>query len=196
VASQFEGSRVDFTFSLPNDTAENRARLDSLKTEILKYLGANIYATDGSSLEEQVARRLAARSESLALAEAGSGGGIEAAMSGVAAGGRILAGGVSAPTEEKLRILLRVDDGRWKEAQEAGRVELLAATVAEAAGSSWALAVGEVRRGPSGNPMVAVAFRSPDGRVESETFAAGGTGELARANLVTQLVDRLRRRME
>lgn len=196
VASQFEGSRVDFTFTLPNDTAENRARLEELKTAILKYLGANVYATDGSSLEEQVARRLAARSQSLALAEAASGGGVEAAMSGVAAPEQILAGGVSAPTEERLRILLRIDDGRWQKAPETARVELLAAAVAEAAGSSWALAVGEVRRGPSGNPMVAAAFRSPDGRVESETLAAGGTGELARANLVTQLVDRLRRRME
>lgn len=196
VASQFEGSRVDFTFTLPNDTAENRARLEELKAEILKYLGANVYATDGSSLEEQVARRLAARSQSLALAEAASGGGVEAAMSGVAAAGQILAGGVSAPTEEKLRILLRIDDDRWQKAPETARVELLAAAVAEAAGSSWALAVGEVRPGPSGNPMVAVAFRSPDGRVENETLAAGGTGELARANLVTQLVDRLRRRME
>ena len=117
-------------------------------------------------------------------------------MSGVAAAGQILAGGVSAPTEEKLRILLRIDDDRWQKAPETARVELLAAAVAEAAGSSWALAVGEVRPGPSGNPMVAVAFRSPDGRVENETLAAGGTGELARANLVTQLVDRLRRRME
>jgi nicotinamide-nucleotide amidase len=40
VSSQFEGSRVDFTFSLPHDTPRERARLDELKQKIVPHLSS------------------------------------------------------------------------------------------------------------------------------------------------------------
>jgi len=59
--SRFEGGRVDFTFSLPDDTPRNRELLDELKQKLIQHLGANVYADDETSLEEHVIRLLQRR---------------------------------------------------------------------------------------------------------------------------------------
>jgi len=69
VSSQFEGGRVDFTFMLPEDTPQDRARLQELKKEIIKHIGEYIYADDETTLEEHVLKLLKARGERLALAD-------------------------------------------------------------------------------------------------------------------------------
>ena len=69
---------MDFTFSLPGDTAQDQARLETLETAILKYLGDNVYADDETSLERRVVELLAGRDATLSLAEVGSGGGLAA----------------------------------------------------------------------------------------------------------------------
>jgi len=80
VSSQFQGSRVDFTFSLPDDTPGDRARLQDLKQKITEYLGDYIYADSDTSLEEHVVKLLEARKATLALAEVGSAGSLTAAL--------------------------------------------------------------------------------------------------------------------
>ena len=197
VSSQFEGGRVDFTFSLPEDTPRDRARLLELKHKIMKHLGENVYADDETSLEEHILELLKARGERLALAEAGSGGSLAAALSSADGDGKVLTGAYVAPTVEKLCHLLAIDnDERPDSTSGDQRIKRLAAAAAGTTESQWAVAVGEARRDENGSGHVEVAFKLPDGRMESRQVRLRGIGELARSRLSTQLLDQLRRRLK
>jgi nicotinamide-nucleotide amidase len=195
-SSQFEGSRVDFTFSLPNDTPESRMRLQELKSKILEHLGNNIYAEDEiTSLEDFVVRLLAMRGQTLTLAEVGSGGALAAALNGAREAPRVLVGAHVAPTVERLRHLLGI------RAQSPGgdptgvqEVQQLARAAAEEAASQWAIAVGEIQKGNSGS-SVEVGLRLPDGQVESRAIRLQGADAAARARLITDLLDLLWHRL-
>ena len=197
VFSQFEGSRVDFTFSLPEDTPQDRARLSELKQKIMKHLGEYVYADDETSLEEHVLKLLKARGETLALAEAGSGGSLAAALSRADGAGQILAGAYVAPTVEKLHHLLGINNDDLTGSKSGNqRIKRLATTAADATTSQWAIAVGQAYRDENGSDYVEVAFKLPDGRLESRQVRLRGSGELARSRLSTQLLDQLRRRLK
>jgi len=197
VSSQFDGSRVDFTFSLAGDTPQDQARLDELKSTILKHLGDSVYADDDTSLEQRVVELLAARGATLSVAEVGSGGSLAAAISGADGTHRVLAGAYVAPTAEKLRRLLGVGDDRWAaNTSRSQKTERLAAAVSEATGSQWAVVVGEPWRDERGVNYVAIVFRLPGGRLESRQVRFRGTGELARSRLSTELLDQLRLRFK
>jgi len=190
-SSQFEGSRVDFTFSLPGDTAEDRTRLQELKTRILEFLSDNIYADEETtSLEDHVVKLLEARGQTLALAEVGSGGALAAALNGARNAQRVLVGAHVAPTQERLRHLLRIG----QETPDSDPTPRFARAAAEEAASPWAIAVGETRKGDGGS-FVDVAFRLPDGRVESRSIRVQGSDASTRARLITDLLDQLRRRL-
>jgi nicotinamide-nucleotide amidase len=197
ISSQFEGGRVDFTFSLPEDTPQDRARLLELKQKIMKHLGEYVYADDETSLEQHVLKLLKARGETLALAEAGSGGSLTATLSRADGAGQILAGAYIAPTIEKLSHLLGIDNnGRNDSTSAKQRIKRLAAAVADATTSQWAVAVGQAHRDENGSGYVTVAFKLPDGRLESRQVRLRGSGELARSRLSAQLLDQLRRRLK
>jgi len=196
VSSQFQGSRVDFTFSLPDDTPGDRARLQDLKRKIMEYLGDYIYADSDTSLEEHVVKLLESRNATLALAEAGSGGSLTAALFGAEGTHQVLAGAYIATTAEKLRRLLGVPDARWTGCtSRSQKVEELAKAAADATASQWAVAVGQVWQDESGAAYVDVAFRLPSGRVESRQIRLRDAGELGRFRLSTELLDQLRRRL-
>lgn len=196
LSSQFEGMRVDFTFSLPNDTTADRARLQELKQRILKHLGDRVYADDETSLEQHVMRLFEARGAMLAVAEAGTGGRLAAALCGADGSSRVLAGAYVAPTAARLRQLLRVPDDEWTATLSSPqKVERLAAAAAEGAGSLWAVAVGQSQVDLDGTRSVDVAFKGPEGRFESHHLRLRGVGESARSRLTTELLDRLRRRL-
>ncbi len=188
-SSQFEGSRVDFTFSLPGDTAGDRTRLQELKARIMEFLGDNIYADDETtSLEDHVVKLLEARHQTLALAEVGSGGALAAALNGARNAQRVLTGAHVAPTPERLRQLLRLG----QEAPDSDPTPQFARAAAAEAGSQWAIAIGEIRKGDGGS-SVQVALRLPDGQVESRSIRVQGSDASARARLITDLLDQLRR---
>jgi nicotinamide-nucleotide amidase len=196
VSSQFQGGRVDFTFSLLNDTLRDRARLQELKQKIMKHLGEYVYADGEISLEEHVLKLLEARGATLVLAEVSSGGSLAAALSSADGAHQVLAGAYVAPTMEKLRRLLGVRDDQWTSSTSRGqRIERLAKAAADATSSQWAVAVGEAWQDKNGAGYVDVAFRLPGGRLESRQVRFRGAGELARSRLSTQLLDRLRRRL-
>jgi len=196
VSSQFQGSRVDFTFLLPDDTPQNRARLQQLKQKIMKHLAEYVYADDETSLEEHVLKLLEVRGQTLGLAETSSAGSVSSALSKAAGADRVLAGAYIALTVEKLRRLLGVPDERWASStSHRQKIEQLATAAADATASQWAVAVGETWPDKSGNAYVDVAFKLPDGRLESQQIRLRGTGELARLELSTQLLDQLRRRL-
>jgi nicotinamide-nucleotide amidase len=197
VSSQFQGGRVDFTFSLPDDTPQERTRLQELKQKIIKHLGDYVYAEDKMSLEEHVLKLLEKRGATLALAEVGSGGSLAAALNSADTARRVFAGGYVAPSVDKLRDLLHVSDDRWSNTTSySQKIEQLAKAAADATKSQWAIAVGEVRTDRNGANYVDVAFKSPDSRLESQQIRLSGTGELARSGLTTQLLDQLRRRLK
>ena len=197
VSSQFDGGRVDFTFSLPEDTPRDRERLLDLKQKIMKHLGENVYADDETSLEEHVLKLLKERGERLALAKAGSGGSLAAALSSTDGDGQILAGAYVAPTVEKLCHLLAIDNDEQPGSTSGDqKIKRLAAAAADATDSQWVVAVGETRRDENGSGYVEVAFKLPDGSMESRQVRLRGTGELARSRLSTQLLDQLRRRLK
>lgn len=194
--SQFEGGRVDFTFSLPEDTAENRAQLKELGDRIAEHLGDWLYARDETtSIETCVMKLLEARGETLTLAEADSGGSLAAALNGAEGTHQALIGAYVAPTTDRLHQMLgghRHADAAWEHMDD---VEQLAREAAATADSQWVIATGESRRDDQDNWFVPVAFRFPDGRVESRQVRLSGTGEAARARLVTDLLDQLRRKL-
>lgn len=205
VSSQFQSGRVDFTFSLADDTPGDRARLQELKDNIMEHLGDYIYADGNISLEEQVVKLLEARKVTLALAEVGSGGSMASALSSAEGARQVLAGAYVAPSVEKLRRLLSVPDDRWDgRTSRSQKIEQLATAAADATASQWAVGVGEVRRDESGASYVDVAFRLPPrlsaedrsgGRVENQQIRLRDTGELGRFRLSTELLDQLRRRL-
>jgi len=197
VSSQFEGSRVDFTFSLPDDTQRDRARLQELKHKITEHLGEYIYADGEISLEEHVLKLLEARGATLVLTEVSSGGSLVASLSNADGAHRVLAGAYVAPTMEQLRHLLNVSDDDWKEiTSRSQRIERIATAAADATASQWAVAVGQAWQDESGTGYVDVAFKLPSGRLESRQIRFRGTGELASSRLSTQLLDQLRRRLK
>lgn len=196
VSSQFEGGRVDFTFSLPDDNAENRARLEELKQKTRECLGDYIYAYDETTtLEQHVLGLLEQRKATLAIAEAGTGGTLAAALHGVEGAERLLLGAYVARTNERLRNLLRVADDKWSvPATPVEKTKLLATELAAATSAQWAIVVGDVQRDERGASYVELVFRHPDGRLESQRFAVR-SGEAGRSHLTTQLLDQLRRRL-
>ncbi len=192
-SSQFEGGRVDFTFSLPDDTPTARARLRKLKDQIAKHLADSIYADDEStSLEEHVLSLLAARGETLALAEVGSGGALAAALHGADDAQRVLAGAFVAPTERRLQRLLDAPQEQCDDPMQSRTAQQLA----DVADSARAIVVGPMQPAESGTPFVQVAFRAPDGGLEGHQVRLYGQGESARARLVTEILDRLRRSLD
>lgn len=188
VSSQFQGGLVDFTFSLPDDTPQNRAKLQQIKKKIMKHLGEHVYADDETSLGEHIVNLLKMRETTLALAEVGSGGSLTSTLSSVNGARWVLAGSYVAPTMEKLRCLLRVPNDRWaKSTSHSQRTERLATAAADATGSQWVVAVGEVWRNESGDSFVDVSFKLSGDRIESQKVRLLGTGEMARLRLSTQI---------
>ena len=184
-SSQFQGGRVDFTFSLPDDTPQARTRLRELADQIIKPLGNNIYGEGDMSLEQHVVNLLVKRGEKLALVEAGSGGNVAAALSHADGAARVLAGAYVGPSIDVLQHMLHVPHSD-------GRVETLALAASQAAESQWTVAVGEILRDENGASSVMVAIKGPGG-MDQRKVQLRGTGDLAQENLCTQLLDQLRR---
>jgi hypothetical protein len=72
----------------------------------------------------------------------------------------------------------------------------LAEAVAVRTASPWAIALGEAQQDATGGRAVEVALKAPDRPAETVTLALRGTGDSARAALVTQLLDHLRRNLK
>jgi len=193
VNSQFGGGRVDFTFSLPDDTPENRKRLEHLKQAIVKCLGENIYGDGDTTLEEHVISQLMARGETLGLVEIGSDGALIAALNGAPEAHEVVTGAYVAPTTAALRRLL------------SGREELPSDGVSETAdiaqraaivtGSAWVLVTGPLRQAEGKGRYVDVVLRRADGGVDRWREPVRGSAEMMGSRLSTYLLDQLRRRL-
>lgn len=196
LGSRFEGSRVDFTFAMPHDTPEERAKLETLKSQIARRFGESIYAFGDETLEGVVLAAMAERGMSLAIVEVGSGGALAAALNGIPRASGVIAGAFSAPDARRMRALLRVPDGG---ASAAAAGEDAAGVLAEAAAretrASASLVVGEPETGAGGACSLPVVFWRAGRSVETQRLGIRGTDPASRATLVTGLLDLLRRHL-
>jgi nicotinamide-nucleotide amidase len=192
VSSLFEGMRVDFYFTLPGASSEDLARLDQLRDEMLSHLGDYIYATDATTLEEHVVDLLAVRGKTIALAEAGSGGNLAAALSSSSAIADVLLGAYVAPDEQRLWNLLGGPPARSVDVAKSAAA--FAERVAEQTGADLSLAIVSARDTPQDGRYVEVAMRY-EGQSADQRLTLRGSGDLARFQLTTQLLDLIRRRL-
>jgi molybdenum cofactor synthesis domain-containing protein len=68
--STFEGGRVDFTFSLKEDSPAAQATLQSIQEGLTRHLGSHIYSTRTESLESVTWNAMKRAGESMVIAEA------------------------------------------------------------------------------------------------------------------------------
>ncbi|MBM3892215.1 MAG: hypothetical protein FJ388_24125 [Verrucomicrobia bacterium] len=196
ITSLFEGGRVDFMFSMAGNTLAAEVTLRRLGEQIRGKLGEYLYADDGSSLEDAVLGKLQAVGGTLALAEVCTGGQLEAGLNGAAGAPKVLAGAFAAPTEETLARLIEAKPNQWSASSAAAeRAKGLALAAAQHANSAWALAVGQPQAETDGGKWVWAALKSADGQIATQRLGVRGSDDAARAQLVTQLLDFLRRQL-
>ncbi len=184
--SQFEGGRVDYTFVLPNDSPDDRHRLQTLKQNILKTLGNNIYATDQTSLEEHVSQLLQKRHATLSLAESGTAGALSASLGSSNTAKSVLVGAYAAPTDDKLRLLLHIPDDKWPaNASPFDHAKLMAAFLSD---STHAIVVGQLQP----DATLPIVFKLPNNRLQTLTLTLRDSSDLARASVTTNILDHLR----
>lgn len=193
VSSLFEGGRVDFTFALPGDTTEDADRLREIEAGLRRELGEYIYASNGASLEEEVVKRLAGRSNSLVLAEVGSGGHLAASLNRVRDIGRLLVGSYVAPSEDRLRQMLEIPGATTNFPTAEEEIRALGATGMRKTNARRALVISEVRRDDAGAAALWVGFGSPANGWIVQRFAFPGSSDTAYAHLITRILDWLRR---
>lgn len=196
-SSQFDGLRVDFTFTLPEDTAAARKRLDELKQQILAIpqLRDSLYAEDPvTTLEDHVLSLLERRGAKLAVVELASGGRVAAGLlEAQGANGRV-ASIAAAGDEAALHRLLPVGDEAWMAASPGRRLELLGAAAGKAAGAGWVAVVGPPLPPHEGRPaQVEIVFCSPEGN--EHLLLSVRSGDNWRSYLATEVLDQLRRRL-
>jgi nicotinamide-nucleotide amidase len=194
VTSLFEGSRVDFTFSLAGNTEADRTKLKRLEQSIAEHLAEYIYADDGATLEEVVGRKFQKQGASLAVVEIGSGGSLAAALSGTRAGASVLTGACVAPTEATVGKLLQFSSPD-PATPTLDRMKSLARAAAAKVGSQSALAISPVEPDDKGQPSVLLVLQLPSGAWESQRLPLRDSGEITRNTLTTQALDFLRRRL-
>jgi nicotinamide-nucleotide amidase len=203
LSSQFEGGRVDFTFSLPEENGENRRRLEELKQKILQEFGESVYATDEkTTLEDAVVALLKARDEKLVLAEIASGGSVGASFSTAVDSENVLVGAYAAPDLESMSQLLCLDASSLRRPDDAPRevvekTSLLpfAAALSNGASRQWAVIVGPQSSDDSGSARSLVAFCSPIGQTTVVPVGVRGRDAASRARVITRIVDELRKRL-
>ncbi len=192
VTSQFEGGRVDYTFSLPDDTPEDRVELERLEHTIVQQFGDAVYATDGASLEERVLQRLVERGQKLALLEIATGGVLANELHAAPFAARALTTTLLAPTSQQIFRLLRIPGPTQPDDTiDQKDLENLAQAAAEVSGADWVMIVGPPVQRNERRLDLPVLLRHPDG--SSTQFTLETSEPLDRSRIATQLLDQLRR---
>jgi nicotinamide-nucleotide amidase len=195
IGSQFADSRVDFSFWLAGDTAEDHSRLRRIERALREHLGEYIYATGDTSLEECVLGRLRTENATLAVLEVGTSGALAAALTsqGSRTGGDVLIGSFAASSVLGLARLMNVPN--VPEGDDDSALRHLAECAVHQTAATWVVAVGPIRRDEQDRMVVHVALRGPDNSWHALPVPVRGVGSTARSGLVTAVLDHLRRRL-
>lgn len=195
VTSQFQDSRVDFTFTRTGHTQADRAVLDEIARQLRNHLGESIYGRGTESLEEIVIRRLQARNQFLTLGEVASGGSLAAALTQVAGADAVLVGTFGAPSLDRLQLLL---GGAPPVPLNPGKpvIALVAEQMVLRSDRAWGVVVGEIRSAENPPASLQVAILKPQASVTVHAIPWGHTRGSARGRQVTRLLDLLRRQLD
>lgn len=192
IASQFQGSRVDFTFSLPGDSQDDLKRLGRLKDLIVERLANDFYAEGTFTLEEVAVKHLQTLGNSFVIVEIGSGGRLTAALHGIEGIKKVLKGAFTATSKRHAENLLQIQ----REELSANSEEWLrriAYSAARLTQSDLAVVVGPIQSESNESLFVQVGMHSSDEGWKSEQISLQGSAEVSNPDLVTRILDWLRR---
>lgn len=195
--SQFEGGRVDFTFSLPDNSDAARKELEALKQDFHTHLGGHIYAEGETTLEETVLAQFERKKASLVLIELGSRGALAAALGQIDSSDRVIVADWMAASETNLFRALNIPEAKWS-GLPAGlpRLKALAAMAADQHQATHVLLVGPATPRAAGAKSMSVLFKAPRSDWEVQDMQLRGSGDSAQSYLVTQILKFLWERMK
>ncbi|WP_217915797.1 competence/damage-inducible protein A [Miltoncostaea marina] len=171
----------------------------ALEELVRAALGDALFAADGTTVDEIVARDLVAAGESVAVAESCTGGGLGARLTALPGSSAYVLGGVIAYSNDLKERLLGVDRGLLERhgAVSAECARAMAEGARARLGSDWALSVTGVAGPGGGTPdkpvgLVHVGLAGPGGVVRLAELRRGGDREAIRARSVTAALHLLR----
>jgi len=183
-------------------SAETSEKADSLlaavANPIRQELGERIYSEDGSSLEETLTRHLAARGQTLAVAESCTGGMLAARMAGVPGVSQVFLGGYIVYTNAMKETLAGIDPLLLNQHSpvSAEVARALATATRDRTGSTYAISVtgyagpaGGTEQDPVGTVYVGIA--TPD-RLFAERLSFPGDRDRVRRFSTQWALDILR----
>ena len=192
ITSQFQGSRVDFTFTLPDNTPEELGRLGQLKELILESLGSAFYAESPLTLEDVTMKNLQNHGNSLVLVEIGTGGHLTAALHGIDGIKKFLKGAFTATSRSDAENLLQirreelgVNSEEW--------LRRIAFSAARLTQSDLAVVVGPIQSESGNSRFVRVGIHSSNEGWKSKKIPLQGSAEVTSPDLITKILDWLRR---
>jgi len=193
VSSRFEGSRVDFTFSLPEATPEAGDILERLRQGAQNQLGEHLYAVGATSLEQVALEHLRPYGNSLVLVEV-HGPRIAAALTSAAtAGGMTLHSFAATGLEELWRDVPPLRESA-STSPPSDPLLLLTRSAKAASQASWAIGLGPAIRTDNGQAaLVPVVVVAPDGGVVHWRLGLRESPETGWTSLLNDLLDRLRK---
>mgnify|MGYP001403139160 CR=1 FL=1 len=187
MTSIFEGSRVDFTFSLPGSTQQDITRLQQVVQKLKEYFGDAIYSTNGESFESVVASHL--KGYKLRFADACG----ACYKIHISDGFRELVDGCySAPDFERLKKIIGIPEEDWKGLNSVkDKANYIATYLSKNPKNSLAICAGEPIKSDS-SYVIWIAIKTAD---YNESFSLN-LRDLSERNLTfitTQILDHLRR---
>jgi len=101
-----------------------------------------------------------------------------------------------APTEDRMRQTLEIPETDWNSwTPGVERIKGLARAAQKRTRSQFVVAISQPEREGAGKASVWMAFGLSPDNFEVQRVPVQGSGEMAHANLVTQVLDRLRRKL-
>ncbi|MGC8744634.1 MAG: competence/damage-inducible protein A [Verrucomicrobiia bacterium] len=193
--SIFDGSRVDFTFSLKGSSPEDLRRLYELMQKLIEHFGDSIYSTNGASLESVVATALKKHNiTKVIIADACRAHFLDSVQK-CDDFRQILLGAYSASDEDSLRRLIKIGDLQWglqKTAKE--QADFIANLLQEDRNDRLAICITSPVKSDGGY-KVFVAIKSAIYK-DDLNFSLRDFSEQSLSHLTTQILDRLRRSLK
>jgi nicotinamide-nucleotide amidase len=182
--STFEGGRVDFSFSLKEDSAAARTTIQSIVEGLTRYLGNHIYSTAGDSLEKVAWETMRPAGGTIVIAEAQQpllAGAFARYLQGKAAHLTCL----SANNLNNLADLLQIPSAP----SENPNIQAIGQAARTLTRAEWVIVVGE---SPATDQPEHILIGHPDGRWLSWEIPSRESPETGKPNLVNTVLNRLR----
>jgi nicotinamide-nucleotide amidase len=166
---------------------EGIAALDPLEAEIRRRIGSNVFGTDDESLETVIIRRLSERSETVALAESMTGGGLASRLTAVPGASQAMVGSFVAYTVRAKETMLGISAAFVEEHGVVSRpvADAMAIAAKDRLDATYAIGI-TGNAGPTAEPggqpvgKVYVSLATPQGVQTEELQMRGVRGDIQR----------------